>query len=183
MWPNLRWTLGDPLQGSYADSDDEEFRVLAAPLLTTGSITQAPQNLTDYSINLSELMTKPETIIESPGADCGDGHFSGHSNLSSHKSPNPSSRFRSDFKPTGSTSLHSFNSVPLASDSVSDKPQPVHGLFFQQIVRDSMDHSVLHDTDNPEFKRLCASASSLAATALATTTSEAYGRAWGRLIC
>ena len=91
MWPYQRWTSGDPLQGPYSDSDDEEFWVLAAPLLTTGSVPQAPQNLTDYSIDLSELMTKPETIIESPGADCGDGHLSGPSNLSSHKSPNPSS--------------------------------------------------------------------------------------------
>ena len=38
MWPSLRWTLGDPRLGSCADSDDEEFRVLAAPLLTTGSV-------------------------------------------------------------------------------------------------------------------------------------------------
>ena len=45
-----------------------------------------------------------------------------------------------------------------------------------------MDHSVLHDTDNPEFKRLCALASSLAATALASTMSEVYGRAWGRFM-
>ena len=73
MWPNQHWTSGDPLQGPYADSDDEEFRVLAAPLLTTGSVTQAPQNLTDYSINLSELMTRPETIIESQGLNAGMG--------------------------------------------------------------------------------------------------------------
>ena len=57
---------------SCADSDDEEFWVLAAPLLTTGSVTQAPPNLTNYSIDLSELMTKPETIIESPGAESWD---------------------------------------------------------------------------------------------------------------
>ena len=81
MWPNQRWTSGDPLQGPYKDSDDEEFRVLAAPLLTTGSVTQAPQNLTDYSINLWQLMTRPEIIIESLGAECGDGHLSELFNL------------------------------------------------------------------------------------------------------
>ena len=84
MWPHQCWTLGDPLQGPSSDSDDEEFWVLAAPLLTTGPIPQAPPNLTDFSIDLSELMTKPETIIESPGPDCGDGHLPGPSNLSSH---------------------------------------------------------------------------------------------------
>ena len=57
MWPNLRWALGDPRQGSCADSDDEEFQVLAAPLLTTGSMPQAPPNPTDDSINFLELMT------------------------------------------------------------------------------------------------------------------------------
>ena len=68
MWPNPCRTLGDPRLDSCADSDDEEFRVLATPLLTTGSMSQAPPNPTDDSINFSELMTKPETIIESPGA-------------------------------------------------------------------------------------------------------------------
>ena len=130
MWPYQRWTSGDPLQGPSSDSDDEEFRVLAAPLLTTGSVPQAPPNSTDLSIKLLELMTNPDTIIESPGTNCGDGHLSGHSNLSSHKSPNPSSHFTSDFEPTASTSLLNLSSDPPASDSVSDKPQPVHGLFF-----------------------------------------------------
>ena len=92
------------------------------------------------------------------------------------------SRFGSEIDPTPPTSLLDSNSVPPASDSVSDNPQPVHGLFFQQIIRDSMDHSVSHDTDNPEFKRLCASASSLAATAQATTMSEAYGRSFHGLL-
>ena len=68
MWPNRLWTLGDPRPGSFVDSDEEEFRILAAPLLTTGSASQAPPNPTDDSIDFSELLTKPETIIESPGA-------------------------------------------------------------------------------------------------------------------
>ena len=140
MWPNQRWTLGDPLQGSYADSDDEEFRVLAAPLLTSGSVTQAPPNLTDYSINLLELLTRPETIIESPGAECGDGHLSELSNLSFHKSPNPSSHFTSDIEPTASTSLFKLSSEPLFLTNLSQIM-----AFFQQIVRDSMDHSSMQD--------------------------------------
>ena len=68
MWPNLRWTSGDPQQGSCADLDDKDLRILAAPLLTTGSASQAPPNPTEDSINFSKLLTKPETSIESPGA-------------------------------------------------------------------------------------------------------------------
>ena len=129
MWPNLCWTSGDPQQGSCADSDDKEFRILAAPLLTTGSASQAPLNPTDDPIKFSELLTKPETIIESPGAqDWGLG-FADLSNLQSAKTSNPSDHFRSDTKPTASTSLHSSKSVPPSSDSVPHKSQPVPGLF------------------------------------------------------
>ena len=78
MWPHQRGSLEIP-QDPSSDSEDKEFRVLAAPLLTMGSFTQVPLNLTDFSIDLSELLTKPETIIESPGADCGDGHLFGQS--------------------------------------------------------------------------------------------------------
>ena len=74
MWPNKCWTPGEgaetsPLhQGSNDDTGEEEFWILAAPLLTTGSVSQAPTNSTNDSINFLELMTKPEKIIESPGA-------------------------------------------------------------------------------------------------------------------
>ena len=68
MWPNRLWTLGDPQPGYLVESDEEEFRILAAPLLTTGSASQAPPNPTDDSINFLELLTEPEAIIESPGA-------------------------------------------------------------------------------------------------------------------
>ena len=76
MWPHQRGTLEIP-QDPSSDSEDDQFRVLAAPLLTTGSITQAPPNLTDFSIDLSELMTKPKKITESPGADCRDRRLLG----------------------------------------------------------------------------------------------------------
>ena len=58
MWPNQCWTSGDPPQGSFVDSDEEEFRILAAPLLTTGSASQAPPNPTEDSIDFPELLTK-----------------------------------------------------------------------------------------------------------------------------
>ena len=62
------WSL-DPLhQDSNQDGIEENFWILAAPILTTGSISQAPNDYTDDSIDFSELMTKPEKIIDSPGA-------------------------------------------------------------------------------------------------------------------
>ena len=124
MWPHQRGTLEIP-QDPSSDSEDEEFWVMAAPLLTTGSITQAPPNLTDFSIDLSELMTKPKTIIESPGVDCGDGHLFEQYTQSSHKPPNPSSRFGSEIDPTPSTSL-------LDSYSV------MHQTLFLTILSQSM---------------------------------------------
>ena len=74
MWPDQRWTLEEgakksPLhQDSNADRSQENFWILAAPLFTTRSTSQAPSNSTDNSIDFLELMTKPEKIIESPGA-------------------------------------------------------------------------------------------------------------------
>ena len=78
MWPTQHWTpdkgaqLTDPLhQDSNKDGIEENFWILAAPLLTPGSVPQAPSDSTNDSIDFSELMTKPEEIIESPGAQTG----------------------------------------------------------------------------------------------------------------
>ena len=75
MWPAQHWTPGkgaqnkNPLrQDSNTDGIEENSRILAAPTFTLGSVLQAPSNSTDDSIDFSELMTKPEEIIESPGA-------------------------------------------------------------------------------------------------------------------
>ena len=66
MWPDQQWTPEEgakesPLhQDSNADRSKENFEILAAPLLTTGSVSQAPSNSTDNSMDFLELMTKPE---------------------------------------------------------------------------------------------------------------------------
>ena len=124
-------------------------------------------------------MTKPKKIIESPVAQDWDSDFAGLSNLQSAKFDNPSNRFQSDTKPLTSISLSESKPVPHSQDPSSEKSQPSHGLFFQEIIKDSMEDSSLQESQNPEFKRLCSSASSLAATALALTTTDRYGRAWG----
>ena len=52
-------------------------------------------------------------------------------------------------------------------------------MFFKEIIKDSMESSSLEDSQNSEFRRFRSAASSLAATALAPTTNDRYGRAWG----
>ena len=64
MWLDQSWTPEEgakksPLhQDSNADRSKENIWILAAPLLTTGSVSQAPSNSTDNSIDFLELMTK-----------------------------------------------------------------------------------------------------------------------------
>ena len=43
-----------------------------------------------------------------------------------------------------------------------------------------MEDYSLQESQNHEYKMFCSSASSLAAKALALTTNDRYGRAWGR---
>ena len=131
MWPDQRWTTDEgtnrksPLhQDSNADGSEENFQILAAPTLTTGSVSQAPSDSTDDSIDFSELMTKHEQIIESPGVQDWDSAFAGLSNLQSAKSDNPSNRFLSDTKPVTSTSLSISKPVPQPQDPGSEKSQP-----------------------------------------------------------
>ena len=124
-------------------------------------------------------MTKPEEIIESPGAQDWDSIFNGLSNLHSMKIANPSTRFQSEASSSTSTSLTQSNlaSPPQNSGSKKDKP---HKEFFKEIISDSMTNSSVGSSQNLKIRRLCSTASSLAATALAPTTSDRYGRAWGR---
>ena len=124
-------------------------------------------------------MTKSEKIIESPGAQDWDSDFAGLSNPQSAKSDNPSNRFQSDTKPVTSTSLSYSKPVPRSQNPGSEKSQPSHGLFFQEIIKNSMEDSSLQESQNPDFQRIHSTASSLAATALAPTTNNRYGRAWG----
>ena len=99
MWPNQLWTPEEGAnkspkhQDSNTDRGEENFWILAAPLLTTGSISQAPSDSIDDSIDFLELMTKPEKIIEFPGAQDWDLDFAGLSNLQSAKYDKSSNRF------------------------------------------------------------------------------------------
>ena len=124
-------------------------------------------------------MTKPEEIIESPRAQDWDSIFNRLSNLQSVKIANPSTRFQSEANSSTSTSLSQSNLVSSPQNSGSKKDKP-HSNFFKEIITDSMTNSSLENSQNSEIRRLCSTASSLAATALAPTTNDRYGRAWGR---
>ena len=96
MWPAPRWTQDgegsstNPLhQDSKANEIEEDLRIQTA-LPSLGSALQALGiPLEDYSY-FSELLTKPEAIVESPGAQDWDSIFKGLSNVKSVEAPNPS---------------------------------------------------------------------------------------------
>ena len=92
MWPAQSWTPSggapptDPLcrESTQDGNKDHEFQVLAAPLLTPGPVTLTPgENSTEDSTDFSKLMTKPKTIIESPGAIAWESNFGRLSNSQS----------------------------------------------------------------------------------------------------
>ena len=151
---------------------------LAASLLTPGPVTLAPgENSTDNYKDFSELMTKPETIIESPGAIVWESNFGRLSN--SQSVPNlPSSncfRYEANFNPPTELSSLDPISLPQPQSSESNKPDP--GKFYEEIIRDSMSGSSFGDSQNPEVRRLHGKALMLAASALASSTKVNYSKA------
>ena len=185
MWPAPRWTpdgegsTSNPLgQDSKANKIEEDSRIQTT-LPSFGSALQAPGiPIEDYS-DFSELLTKPKTIIESPGAQDWDSIFKGLSNVRSVETPNPSHRLQTEDSSSTSTSLAQPNLAPPQQETGSKDDKP-HKEFFKDIIADSMQASAVGNSSNTEFERLRSTASSLAATALAPTTSDRYGRAWGR---
>ena len=96
-------------------------------------------------------MTRPEKIIESPGAQDWDTIFDGLSNLQSVKNDNPSNRFQSEANSSTTTSLSQSNltSSPRNSGSKKDKP---HSNFVKEIITDYMtDYSL----ENHKIPKLC----------------------------
>ena len=185
MWPKPRWTPdgegsnNNPLRRDpKADGLEEDLRIQVA-LPTFGSALKAPGiPIEDYA-DFLELLTKPETITESPGAQDWDSIFKGLSNVKSVEAPNPSHRLQFEDSSSTSTALAQSNLAPPQQETGSKEDKP-HQEFFKDIIADSMQVSAVGNSSNTEFERLRSTASSLAATALAPTTSDRYGRAWGR---
>ena len=128
MWPAQSWTPGggapstDPLcrESTKDGNEDHEFRVLAAPLLTPGPVTLAPgENSTDDSIDFSKLMTKPKTIIESPGASVWETNFGRLSNSQSVPNLSSSNCFGYEINSEQPTTLSSSDSLSLPQSQSS----------------------------------------------------------------
>ena len=97
MWPEQQQTpdaesnLYNPLRQESAANKDEEGRI-QSELPSFGFALPAPGiPIEDYA-DFSELLTKPEAIAESPGAQDWDSIFKGLSNVKSVEAPNPSHR-------------------------------------------------------------------------------------------
>ena len=124
-------------------------------------------------------MTKPEAIIEFPGAPVWDTNFGRLSNSQSVPNINSSNCFRYEINSKPPSTLFSSDPVPLPQSHSSENIKPTHGKFYEEIIKDSMSGLSFGDPQNPKVRRLCSTASSLAATALAPSTKDNYGRAWG----
>ena len=177
MWPAPHWTPGgegysrNPLRQDSKANEIEENSRIQTTLPSFGSALQAPGiPIEDYS-DFSELLTKPEAIIESPGAQDWDSIFKGLSNVKSVVTPNPSHRLQTEDSSSTSTTLAQPNLAPPQQKASSKEDKP-HKEFFKEIITDSMKDSAVGNSSNLEFERLRSTASSLAATALAPTTTD-----------
>ena len=162
----------------FAADEDENVRT-QRQLPVFGSALQGPGIPIEDLADFSELLTKPETITESLGAQDWDHNPIPLSNVRSVVIGNPSHRLqRKDYSST-STSLPRSKPATSKQTSGTKKVKP-HQEFFKDIIADSMKISGPNQPTNENFERLRDIASSLAATALAPSTNDRYGRAWGR---
>ena len=181
MWPEQKrrpsttTDLPMPRSRIFALDDDEDVRT-QGQLPVFGSALQGPGIPIEDLADSSELLTKPELIAESPGAQDWDSNSIQLSSVRSADIDNPNPHlYREDYSST-STSLPSSSPVPPTRTSGAKKVK-VQQEFSQDIFADSMEISA--PNQSAHLKRFRDAASSLAATALAPTH-EKYGKAWGR---
>ena len=193
MWPAQHWipcggassTAPQHEEFQQDRTGDHNFRVLAASLLTPGPVTPVPGEIsvsTSDSIDFSELMTKPDTIIESPRDTVWKPNFGRLSNSQSVPNFTSSNHFQYEANSHSPTNLSNLvpNSFPQPQSSESNKPDPCQ--FYENIIKDSMSGSSFGDSQNPEARRLHGKALMLAASALASSTKANYGKAWGQFL-
>ena len=75
--------------------------------------------------------------------------------------------------------MSSSDPAPLPQSQSSENIKPIHGKFYEEIIKVSMSGFSFGDSQNPEVRRLRSTASALAARALAPSIKDNYGRAWG----
>ena len=142
MWPEQRRmphamsSSTNPMRQELAADEDEDVRI-QRQLPVFGSAPQGPGiPIEDYA-DFSELLTKPETIAESPGAQDWDSNPKRLSNVRSVVIGNPSRRLQREDYSSTSTSLPWSSLVPPKQNSGSKKVKP-HQEFFKEIIADSM---------------------------------------------
>ena len=118
MWPAPSWTPDregystNPLrQDSKANKIEEESRIQTILPSFGSALRTRGIPIEDYS-DFLELLTKPEAIIESLGAQDWDSIFKGLSNVNSVEIPNPSHRLQTEDSSSTSTSLVQPNLPP-----------------------------------------------------------------------
>ena len=151
MWPEQQQTphAESNLDNLLCQDKDEDVRI-QSELPTFGSAPQGPGiPIEDYA-DFLELLTKPETIAESPGAQDWDSIFKGLSNVKSVETPNPSHRLQTEDSSSTSTSLAQPNLAPPQQETGSKDDKP-HKEFFKDIITDSMQASAVGKLPNIEL--------------------------------
>ena len=158
MWPEQRRmphamsSSTNPMRQELAADEDEDVRI-QRQLPVFGSAPQGPGiPIEDYA-DFSELLTKPETIAESPGAQDWDSNPKGLSNVRSVVTSNPSRRLQKEDYSSTSTSLPRSSLVPPKQKFGSKKVKP-HQEFFKEIIADSMQIPEADQSSNTNFECL-----------------------------
>ena len=192
MWPAPTWIPcggGAPshtlqhMESQAAGTRDQLFQVLDSSSLSTRPVTSVPGEIsisTRDSFDLSSLLTKADPIKESPRDTSWNSTFGRLSNSQSVSRTYSNDRYEYEDNSNSSTNLPQSlpNFLPQNQSLECNKPDP--SQFYDNIIRDAMSGTSFEDSLNLEAKRLLSKASLLAASALATTIKNSYGKAWYR---
>merc|ERR1711873_311739 len=117
--------------------DDDDDMGTQGQLPVFGSALQGPGIPIEDLADFSELLTKPETIAKSPGAQDWDSNSITLSNVRSADIDNPSRRLqREDYSSTSTSLPKSSPATPTQTSGA--KKVKVHQEFFKEIIADSM---------------------------------------------
>ena len=155
MWPeqqrmpNTMSSSTNPMRRELAADEDEDVRI-QGQLPVFGSAPQGPGIPIEDFADFSELLTKPETIAESPGAQDWDSNPITLSNVRSVVIGNPSHRLQREDHSSTSTSLPRSSPATPKQTSGAKKVKP-HQEFFKEIIADSMKIPEANQSTNANF--------------------------------
>ena len=128
---------------------DQNFRVLASSLLTTGPVTSVPGEIsisTRDSFDLLSILTKADSIKESPRDTSWNSNFGRLSNSQSVPKTYSNNCYEYEDNSNSSNNLpHSFsNFLPQNQSSECNKPDP--SKFYENIIKDAMSGNIFEDS-------------------------------------